>query len=405
MTLPLYGIASHSAGFSDRARSVIRLRPVDRPTELDPADFALAKTPDDVLRAIEADWPSILVVADGAIDFPGTFQGRRLAVPLKYSYLADGDVLGFDHSSRKFRTLFRRNSAHNSFLVTERCNNYCLMCSQPPKDVDDRWILSEIRESLPLIDPATRALTFTGGETLSDWEDFVAVLRECRDRLPTTSIQVLTNGRAFANSRIVDAWKAIGHPNLMAAIPVYAAVDYLHDHVVQAKGAFDETVLGILKLKDRGQRVEIRVVLHALTAPTIEDTARWIARNLAFVDHVALMGLENTGFAIANDAMLWMDPMDYRDGLARAVDHLSGAGVNVSIYNLPKCVLPRSVWPNAVQSISDWKNDFVEECTRCDEKSSCSGFFTTGRPRFSRGIHAIMSQPPPIPAAGWQPRP
>ena len=100
----------------------------------------------------------------------------------------------------------------------------------------------------------------------------------------------------------------------MAAIPVYASVDHIHDHVVQAKGAFDETILGILKLKDRGQRVEIRVVLHALTAPIIEETCRWIARNLPFVDHVALMGLENTGFAIANDAMLWMDPVDYRDG-------------------------------------------------------------------------------------------
>jgi len=400
MTLPLYGTASRSAGFSDRARSVIRLRSVDSEAERHAADFALARTPDEVLRAMEADWPSIFMVSDGSIDFPSTFEGRWLAVPRKYDYLADGDILGFDHSSRKFRTLFRLSSEHNSFLVTERCNNYCLMCSQPPKDVDDRWILNEIRESLPMIDSATRALTFTGGETLSDWEDFIAVLQECRDRLPTTSIQVLTNGRAFANSRIVDAWKGIGHPNLMAAIPIYAAVDYLHDHVVQAKGAFDETVLGILKLKDRGQRIEIRVVLHALTAPIIEDTGRWIARNLPFVDHVALMGLENTGFAIANDAMLWMDPMDYRDGLARAVDHLSAAAVSVSIYNLPKCVLPRSVWPYAVQSISDWKNDFVEECTRCDEKSSCSGFFTTGRPRFSRGISAIMSEPPVVSRGG-----
>jgi His-Xaa-Ser system radical SAM maturase HxsC len=392
MTLPLYGTASQSAGFgSDKARSVVRLRPVDSTTERHAADFAVARTPDEILRAIEAGWPAIFVVSNGSIDVPSSFEGRLIAVPLKYAYLADGDVLGFDHSSRKFRTLFRRNSAHNSFLVTERCNNYCLMCSQPPKDVDDRWILKEIKESLPFIDPATHALTFTGGETLSDWKDFMAVLKECRERLPATAIQVLTNGRAFANSEIVDAWKDIGHPNLMAAIPVYASVDHIHDHVVQAKGAFDETVLGILKLKDRGQRVEIRVVLHALTAPIIEDTGRWIARNLPFVDHVALMGLENTGFAIANDAMLWMDPMDYGDSLARAVDHLSAAGVNVSIYNLPKCVLPKSVWPHAVQSISDWKNNFIEECDRCDEKNSCSGFFTTGRPRFSRGVRAITS--------------
>ncbi len=393
MTLPLYGTASQSTGFfSEKARSVIRLRSIKSAAERHLADFAIAKTSDDIRRAIGTEWPSIFIVSDDPIDLSGAFTGRFVVVSTKYDYFADGDVIGFDHASGKFRTLYRRNSAHNSFLVTERCNNYCLMCSQPPKNVDDRWILSEIKESLPLIDRATSALTFTGGETLSDWEDFIDVLKECRDRLPATAVQVLTNGRAFANSRIVDAWKDVGHPKLMAAIPVYASVDYVHDHVVQAKGAFDETILGILKLKDRGQRVEIRVVLHALTAPIIEDTGRWIARNLPFVDHVALMGLENTGFAIANDAMLWMDPVDYGAGLARAVDHLRAAGVNVSVYNLPKCVLPKSVWPNALQSISDWKNGFVEECDRCDEKNACSGFFTTGRPRFSRGIRAITSQ-------------
>jgi hypothetical protein len=86
------------------------------------------------------------------------------------------------------------------------------------------------------------------------------------------------------------------------------------------------------------------------------------------------MGLENTGFAIANDALLWIDPVDYCDALAEAVDNLVSARVNVSVYNLPKCVLSRSVWPYALQSISDWKNGFVEECDRCDEKKRCSGF-------------------------------
>src|SRR5262249_34942670 len=157
------------------------------------------------------------------------------------------------------------------------------------------------------------------------------------------------------------AWRSVEHPDLIAAIPVYSAVDHIHDHVVQAKGGFDETILGILKLKDRGQRVEIRVVLHALTGPRILETCRWIARNLPFVDHVALMGLENTGFAIANDALLWIDPMDYRDVLAEGVQSLDAANVNVSVYNLPRCVLDRSIWPHAVRSISDWKNSYLDK--------------------------------------------
>jgi MoaA/NifB/PqqE/SkfB family radical SAM enzyme len=159
---------------------------------------------------------------------------------------------------------------------------------------------------------------------------------------------------------------------------------------VQANGAFDETILGILKLKDRGQRVEITVVLQAFTAPIISETCRWIARNLPIVDHVALMGLENTGFAIANDALLWIDPMDYRNGLAEGVDQLIAADVNVSVYNLPRCVLERSIWPYAVQSISDWKNGYAEQCNLCTEKPRCSGLFTSGRPRQSRGIMAIQ---------------
>jgi hypothetical protein len=130
--------------------------------------------------------------------------------------------------------------------------------------------------------------------------------------------------------------------------------------------------------------------LHAQTAPIITETCQWIARNLPFVDHVALMGLENTGFAIANESLLWIDPVDYQDALAGGIEALSAARVNVSVYNLPRCVLHRSVWPYAVQSISDWKNGYLEECKRCTEQPRCSGFFTSGRPRQSRGIAAIL---------------
>jgi His-Xaa-Ser system radical SAM maturase HxsC len=392
MTLPLFGTADLCHGFnSEHTRSVVRLRSPGFGVSAEESDFVVVRTSEDMRRAVEEKHRSVFVINDSQTDILSTtaFSGRAIGVSSKFAYLADGDIIGIHNRSRKFRTLFRRNSRHNSFLVTERCNNYCLMCSQPPKDIDDRWILDEIRKSLPLLDKATPTLTFTGGEPLSDWADFIHVLAECRDQLPRTAVQVLTNGRAFARSEIVGAWREVNHPSLIAAIPVYSAVDHLHDYVVQAKGAFDETILGILKLKDRGQRVEVRVVLHAQTAPAIAETCRWLARNLPFVDHVALMGLENTGFAIANEDLLWIDPVDYRADLAAGVDALSSVGVNVSVYNLPRCVLHRSVWPHAVQSISDWKNGYVEECTSCSEKPRCSGLFTSGRPRQSRGIAAI----------------
>jgi His-Xaa-Ser system radical SAM maturase HxsC len=264
------------------------------------------------------------------------------------------------------------------------------MCSQPPKNVDDRWILGEIKKCIPLVDRQTPSLAFTGGEPLLNWAEFIDVLALCRDQLPQTAIHVLSNGRAFCDPQVVEAWSAVEHPELMVGIPLYSAVDHIHDYVVQAKGAFHETLLGILRLKDSGQRVEVRVVLHAVTTPRLLETCMWLARNLPFVDHIALMGLENTGFAIANDHLLWIDPVDYALELEAGVEILAAAGLRVSIYNLPKCVLPRSVWPFAIQSISDWKNGFVQECDTCAARQECSGFFTSGRPRYSRGIKPIL---------------
>jgi His-Xaa-Ser system radical SAM maturase HxsC len=387
--LPLYGRATATRGFGPtEGRQVFRLCAATAGPEFD-ADIALIRSEVDLATAASSGFSKAFVTGElpnTAIPFDAVVQ-----VGGKFEYLDDGDIVGFQPSTGHFRTHYRRKSAHNSFLVTERCNHYCLMCSQPPRDVDDSWILQEIRAALPLVHKQTPYLGFTGGEPLLNWIAMIETLRDCRDFLPQTAIHVLSNGRAFAESEVSTAWAAVAHPSLTVGIPIYSAVDSVHDYVVQAPGAFDETVLGILKLKDQGQRVEVRVVLHSITVPRIAATARWLARNLHFVDHVALMGLENTGFAIANDELLWIDPIDYREDLAQAVDTLVASKVSVSVYNLPKCVLDVSVWPYARQSISDWKNEFVPACSQCLEKPSCSGFFATGRPRYSRGINPILA--------------
>ena|ERR1700686_547244 len=97
----------------------------------------------------------------------------------------------------------------------------------------------------------------------------------------------------------------------MIGIPLYSDIASKHDFVVQAKGAFDETVRGIMNLARVGQRIEIRFVIHQQTFSRLAHTPRFIARNLPFVDQVALMGLEITGFTKANLGALWIDPIEY----------------------------------------------------------------------------------------------
>jgi MoaA/NifB/PqqE/SkfB family radical SAM enzyme len=114
---------------------------------------------------------------------------------------------------------------------------------------------------------------------------------------------------------------------------IYSDISAIHDYVVQSDGAFDETIRGILNLKRFKQKVEIRIVVHRQTYDRLPQVAEFLARNLTFVDHVAIMGLEITGFTHANLDSLWIDPLDYQQELYRAVTFLADSRMHVSIYN------------------------------------------------------------------------
>lgn len=299
-------------------------------------------------------------------------------LPEDFDYLSDGDVVRLDRERNSIRVLFRAASPHNSILVTEQCNHYCLMCSQPPKNIDDSWILDEIEALIPLIPKETAEIGFTGGEPTLLGDRFLKILHLAKSYLPRTAIHTLSNGRTFSDFAFAQRYAEIDHPDMMVGIPLYADDPTLHDYIVQAEGAFDESLRGILNLKRLNQKVEIRVVLHKQSVPRLKQLCEFLGRNLLFVDHVALMGMEMMGFARANLDALWIDPFEYRDTLSEAVGILSAYGLNVSIYNHPLCLVKPDVLPFYQKSISDWKNEYVPECDGCLRKSECGGFFSSG---------------------------
>jgi len=294
-----------------------------------------------------------------------------------YDYLSDGDVVRLNPNTDYISSLYRRASNHNTILLTERCNNYCLMCSQPPKDVDDNWLIEEAFQLINLLPTTTHSLGFSGGEPTLYGTRFIELMRHAKNYLPTTSLDVLSNGRSFKDEAFAQALGRVEHPDLMIGIPIYSDDPVRHDYVVQAKGAFDETIQGILNLKRFGQKVEIRIVIHKETLPRLVETCEFIVRNLLFVDHVALMGLEITGFTRANLDLLWVDAYEYREVLSEAVSVLVSYGVNASVYNHQLCTINSDVFPIYRKSISDWKNEYIGKCELCRRKTDCGGFFSS----------------------------
>jgi His-Xaa-Ser system radical SAM maturase HxsC len=312
-----------------------------------------------------------------------------IELPAQLGHLEAGDVLSVSPDGERLRVLWRHRSRQNSILLTERCDHYCLMCSQPPKQRNDDALLDDAFELIRLLPLTTTDIGFTGGEPTLYGERLFELLRLCRNLLPHAAVHILSNGRRFGDRAFATAYADIDNPEMMVGIPIYGPEPSLHDYVVQSRGAFDATVRGVLNLAALNQRIELRVVLHKQTTPHLVDIADFISRNLPFVEQVALMGLEMIGFARANIDDVWIDPIEYKDLLCEAVTLLDRKRIKTLVYNHQLCLLDRRVWPFAVKSISDWKNEYHPECKNCSVMHDCGGFFFSAAYRMSDHIKAV----------------
>lgn len=301
-----------------------------------------------------------------------------------------GDILLISPNGT-ISSLFREKSAHNTLFITDRCNSNCLMCSQPPKNTDDLDYFFRINSQLiRMLPPGLKELGITGGEPTILGNRFTSLLELITEYLPNTAIHVLTNGRSFAWKNVAQAIQQVNNPNLVFGIPLYSDYYQQHDYVVQAKGAFNQTILGVHNMARYGQRLELRIVLHRQTYKRLASLAKYIFMNLPFVEHIAFMGLEYTGYTPKNSDLLWMEPSEYADELEEAVLFLDGMGMAVSIYNLQLCLLKPSLWKFARKSISDWKQEYLNECSKCSLVEECGGVFATSK-KHSEEIKAIAN--------------
>jgi His-Xaa-Ser system radical SAM maturase HxsC len=218
----------------------------------------------------------------------------------------------------------------------------------------------------------------TGGEPTVYLNRCIEIIKECKKRFPETSISVLTNGRLLS---IDNALKLVstGHPHLLFCIPIYADNSFIHDYITGCPGSFAETVNSIQNLAILKQKIELRIVVTKQNYQRLENISEFIFRNFPFCMHIALMGMEVCGIAESNKDEVWIDPYEFIEELCEAVRQLHQRNMNVSLYNIPLCLIPKNYWRFAADSISDWKKGYVEICDECVVKNICPGLFTTSQ--------------------------
>lgn len=284
-----------------------------------------------------------------------------------------------------FNTLyftFRPSSNDHTLFLTSKCNHYCLMCSEPPKLEDEPDLVLDTLKIIDLIDTNLNVIGISGGEPTLLGNDFIKILKKIREKLPKTIIRVLTNGRAFHNENFTKQVSLISNGYLVLEIPLYHSYYAKHDYIVQSKNAFFETIEGFYRCAQYNISTEVRIVISKQNYNDLSNLIYFIYRNIPFVDHIALMGLEYIGFAINNFKEIHISPLEYQSNLYQAVLDCYNYSLPISIYNLPLCLLHNQIKNYAKQSISDWKNEYSEICSNCIDKNNCSGMFSSTKKYF-----------------------
>ena len=284
----------------------------------------------------------------------------------------DGDIVLVNPAERRVDRLIRANSKHNTLLVTECCDQLCVMCSQPPKKTHhDRF---EHFRAACLLAREGETIGLSGGEPTLFKERLLSFLEDMLAARPDLSFHILSNGQHFEESD-VDRLAAAAYRKVVWGIPLYSADPAEHDRIVAKPGAFERLERSLAHLILAAARVELRTVLLQANWQALPALAVHIGTFLRFIEQWSIMQVEHVGFARNRWAELYVDHSANFGPLGEALDLAVLTGVRPALFNFPRCTVPEAYRRFALASISDWKQKFAPACGDCAERSICSGFF------------------------------
>jgi len=226
--------------------------------------------------------------------------------------------------------------------VTDACSNRCVFCTTghrlaagavPPAEAPRAAIRRQLEEAFA---QGCRRVLFQGGEpTLrTDLEGLLADARE----VGYLATVLFTNARAAASAGGARRLAALGVTWFQVSL--HAGTAGAHDAAVGQPGAFAQTVEGLARLLEAGQRVKVNTVLTRHLLDTLPAYAHLLAGLRP--EEVGLDALKPNGHLEAPSAYAMLCPPLSRHAgpLRDALVALEGVGVTARLVSVPPCLAP-----------------------------------------------------------------
>ncbi|HHO0145285.1 TPA: His-Xaa-Ser system radical SAM maturase HxsC [Providencia stuartii] len=342
----------------------------------------------DQLSSPEFYFDNILVVKEKNVEYHTAGVKHVIADETLYHSIESGDIASV--TMNKMRIILSRKANHNTLLLTERCNNLCLFCSQPPKNISDSWLLDVATQALAAF-KLEGVIGISGGEPLLYGIEFIEFLEHVKNNTPKTALHILTNGRAFKDLMFTKQVANIAKElPITFGIPLYSASASIHNKLVSSDGAFEETISGIINAGNSGLNIELRFIPTNYNYSDLYTVVEMAGRVFSNINQISVMNLEATGWARKNWKSLYVNPETYLESLQKAIDIAERSQLPIVLFNYPLCHISQDLWQYSVQSISDWKNYYPDDCLHCKMMGECGGYFSSSYGQYHQPPRVIV---------------
>lgn len=259
-----------------------------------------------------------------------------------------------------------------------KCNNRCVMCTNP-KDFWESDIYTQEFLEKRLLDlkkelKENDSILLTGGEPTIH-PKFLEILRFIREHYPQHHIDLLSNGRRFFYTEFATEVMKIS--GLTVAVALHGFNSRTHERITRSPGSFQQTLVGIknilnFKSPGLGQLVEIRVVIHKLNYRDLTKILKLIKKEFGQADRVVLIFLEVEGRGSDNFAKVGLTYAKFKPYLEKIYPFF-GKFNELRLYHFPLCVLPPKFWSYTWRTLPQHEVDFLPSCEKCSYKNYCLG--------------------------------
>ena len=265
--------------------------------------------------------------------------------------------------------------------VWDKCNNKCLMCTNPDRpwpawdgsfDYSYKSLIERIKKSEKKI-KTYDSIYLSGGEPTLHPE-FSKVLKFISEHFPKQRIKLLTNGRKFLYRDFTEEVLNITN-NLDIELSIYGSDKKSHEVVTRALGSFEQTIQGLenlLSYKRKGQLVNVRFVITKLSYKHLENFLKMMKEKFILTDRIMLIFWEVEHQALKNIETVKVTYNQVSPYLEKTYSLLKYFK-EIRLYHFPLCSLSEKFWPYTWRTLPEDGIIFNNSCSQCQYKKYCLG--------------------------------